>query len=236
MEDWQSRTRMLLGEESIQALNRSEITVFGLGGVGGVVVESLARAGVGKFNLVDFDVVSVTNKNRQLIATDATIGQKKTTAVTDRIKLINKNLIVRCHDEFVTKDNADKFITGNESFVIDCVDNVTAKIAVIEYSVKNGINIISSMGTGNKTDPFRFKISDISKTSVCPLAKVMRKELKERGINNVDVIWSDETPVKPVCSEYSDGARLPPASISFMPPVAGFMIASYVIKKIICRS
>ncbi len=224
--DWLDRQNALIGEENTKNLKNANILVFGVGGVGSFVVEALARCGVGRISLVDFDTVSESNINRQIIADTTTVGMKKTDVAKERINSINPLCVVNTFDTFVTKENAEEIISeAQPDYVIDAIDNVTAKIAIIEYCVHNNIKVISSMGTGNKLDPSRFKICDISKTSVCPLARVMRRELKVRNINKVDVLYSDELPVKDTGNT--------PASISFVPSVAGLMIAGHVVKKII---
>ena len=219
---WLERQITLIGEEQTDKLINSSVMIFGIGGVGGFTAEAIARCGVGKIILVDFDTVSLSNINRQLIADTTTVGQKKTSVMAERIRKINPDCTVIEEDVFVNADNAKDIISQqNVDYVIDAIDNVTAKIAIIEYCKNNGIPVISSMGTGNKLDPFKFKISDIQKTSVCPLARVMRYELKKRNIKKVDVLYSEEEPFK-------SGERVP-ASISFVPSVAGLLIARHVI-------
>lgn len=222
--DWQSRTVMLVGEEAVQKLNRAKVAVFGLGGVGGYVCEALARAGIGSFKIADYDTISETNINRQIIALTDTIGRKKTDVVKERINKINPSAVVECFDVFVTPDNIGDIIDNSENYIIDAVDNMTAKIALVQTAKQNGIPVISSMGTGNKLNPFLYKIDDIYKTSMCPLARVMRRELRLRGVNSLDVLYStEEIKIRSV----------PPASISYMPPIAGLMISSRVIENLI---
>ncbi len=224
--DWLDRQNALIGEENTLKLKNAKVLAFGVGGVGSFVVEALARCGVGRISLVDFDTVSLSNINRQIIADTTTVGMKKTDVAKERINKINPECVVDAYDVFVTKDNAADIIRSVQpDYVVDAIDNVSAKIAIIEYCVHNNVKIISSMGTGNKLDPSSFKICDISKTSVCPLARVMRRELKARGINKVEVLYSEELPVKDTGNT--------PASISFVPSVAGLMIAGHVVKKII---
>lgn len=224
--DWLDRQNALIGEYSTQKLKEAKVLVFGVGGVGGFVVEGLARCGVGRLSLVDFDTVAQSNINRQIIADTTTVGMKKTDVARNRINRINPLCVVSTYDTFVTRENAAEIISGDApDYVVDAIDNVSAKIAIIEYCVHNNIKVISSMGTGNKLDPSRFKICDITKTSVCPLARVMRRELKARNINKVEVLYSEELPVKDTGNT--------PASISFVPSVAGLMIAGHVVKKII---
>ena len=222
---WLERQITLIGEEKTDKLIGSSVMIFGIGGVGSFTAEAICRCGVGKIILVDFDTVSLSNINRQLIADTTTIGKKKTSVMAERIKNINPDCVVIEKDVFVTAENAVEIIKSEEvDYVIDAIDNVTAKIAIIEYCKANSISIISSMGTGNKLDPFKFKIADIQKTSVCPLARVMRYELKKRNVTKVDVLYSEEEPRK-------SGERVP-ASISFVPSVAGLLIARHVILKL----
>ena len=222
---WLERQITLIGEEKTDKLIGSSVMIFGIGGVGSFTAEAICRCGVGKIVLVDFDTVSMSNINRQLIADTTTIGKKKTSVMAERIKNINPDCVVIEKDVFITAENAVEIIKSEEvDYVIDAIDNVTAKIAIIEYCKANNISIISSMGTGNKLDPFKFKIADIQKTSVCPLARVMRYELKKRNITKVDVLYSEEEPRK-------SGERVP-ASISFVPSVAGLLIARHVILKL----
>ncbi|MBP3255176.1 MAG: tRNA threonylcarbamoyladenosine dehydratase [Clostridia bacterium] len=234
-----SRTEMLIGKEAMEALKKSKVAVFGIGGVGSYVVEALARSGVGEFVLVDKDVVSETNINRQIIATTKTIGKDKVEVSKQRILDINPNAKVEVFKEFYSKENSNKILDKNISYVVDAIDTVTAKITLIEESKKLNIPIISCMGTGNKLDPSKFEIVDISKTSICPLAKVIRKELKNRNIKNVKVLYSKEEPIKSKEEiEENKGEtknRIIPAigSIAFVPSVAGLMIAGEVVKDLI---
>lgn len=217
-----SRTELLIGKESIEKLNKSKVAVFGIGGVGSYVVEGLARAGVGSFILVDKDEVDITNINRQIIATTKTVGRPKVEVAKKRILEINPEAKVEIYQEFFmpeTKGILDESI----DYIVDAVDTVTAKIELIVRANKLNIPIISSMGTGNKLDPTQFEVTDIYKTSVCPLAKVMRKELKIRDIKKLKVVYSKEEPIK-------QEERGVPASISFVPSVAGLIIAGEVIK------
>ncbi len=219
------RTDMLIGEENRKKLEGCHVAVFGIGGVGSYVCEALARAGVGHLTLIDPDAVSESNINRQLIALHSTRGKQKTAVMTERIADINPAVQVECRDIFFSPETAESIDFSQFSYVVDAVDTVTAKLLIIEKAKEREIPVISSMGTGNKLDPFAFKIADIKKTSVCPLARVMRYELRKRGISDVKVIFSTEEPVK-------SGERTP-ASISFVPSVAGLMIAGEVIKDII---
>lgn len=219
------RTEKLIGEDKVAGLHNKTVAVFGLGGVGGYVCEALARAGVGHLVLVDHDTVNITNINRQVIALHSTLGMKKTDAFLARLKDINPNIEVTVHDCFFLPENSSIIDFKKLDYVADCVDTVTAKIEIIIKCKEAGTPVISSMGTGNKLDPGQFQIADISKTEVCPLAKVMRRELKERGIKKVKVLFSRELPVK-------TGLRTP-ASISFVPPVAGLMIAGEIVRDLI---
>ena len=227
-----SRTELLIGKENIEKLQNSKVAIFGIGGVGSYVVEGLARAGIGNFLLVDNDEVSVTNLNRQLIATQNKIGNAKVEVARDRILNINPDANVEIKKDFFMPDSYE-FLDESFSYIVDAVDTVTAKIELVLRANKLNIPIISCMGTGNKLDPTRFEVADIFKTSVCPLAKVMRKELKARGIKKLKVIYSKEEPIK-VNAVLEDGVkRQVPASISFVPSVAGLIISGEVIKDII---
>lgn len=232
MNDIFSRTEMLIGEASLKKLKDCRVAVFGIGGVGGYVVEALARSGVGAIDLIDNDTVSPSNINRQIIALHTTVGMLKTTVAAKRIKDINPEITVREINTFVLPENIDEFDFSAYDYVIDAIDTVSGKIAIIEKSTKENIPVISSMGTGNKTDPTMFKISDIYKTSVCPLARVMRYELKKRGIKKLKVLYSEETPIKTGTANKETGKSVP-GSISFVPSVAGLIIASEVIKDMI---
>lgn len=226
MKDQYSRTEMVIGKEAVDKLKHASVIVFGIGGVGSYVVEGLARAGVGKLTLVDNDVVDITNINRQLPALHSTVGKSKATVMADRVKDINPNCDVKVEECFFMPDTADDFDFTGYDYVVDAIDTVTGKLALIEKSYQENTSIISSMGTGNKLDSSQFKITSIEKTKVCPLAKVMRKELKNRGIKGVKVLYSEEEPIK-------HEGRSTPGSISFVPSVAGLMIAGEVIKDII---
>ncbi len=220
-----SRQARIIGEEKMNILKNSSVIVFGLGGVGGAAAEALVRGGIGKIAIVDKDVVDITNLNRQIIATEETVGMKKTDAAEKRFLSINPELIVERFDIFYLPETADEINLSDYDFIIDAIDNVTAKIELIVRAEKQGVPIISSMGTGNKLSPEMLEIADIYKTSVCPLARVMRRELKNRGVKKLKVIYSKEEPIKTDSSV--------PGSISFTPPVAGYLAASYVIKNLI---
>lgn len=224
--NWLERQSSLIGKDNTDKLRKSSVMIFGVGGVGSFTAEALARCGIGRIILVDFDTVSLSNINRQIIADTTTVGMKKTAVMAERIHKINPECEVIEKDTFVDRENASEIILSeNVDFVVDAIDNVTAKIAIICCCKENGIKIISSMGTGNKLDVSKFRICDISKTSVCPLAKVVRYELRVRNIKNVPVLFSEEEPV-------IKGERIP-ASISFVPSSAGLMIAGYVVKNLI---
>lgn len=228
MNDQFQRTRMLIGQENLDRLAESKVLVFGVGGVGGYVCEALCRAGVGRIDIVDKDVVDVTNINRQIIATHETVGRPKVEVCRERMLSINPDVIVDARECFYLPEKASGFDFGAYDYVVDAVDNVTAKIDIICNARAAGVPVISSMGTGNKLDPTMFKIADIEKTQVCPLAKVVRKELRKRGVSCVKVLYSEEEPRKPL----SDDTRMP-ASISFVPSCAGLIIAGRVILDIL---
>ena len=222
-----SRTELLIGKESIEKLNKAKVAIFGIGGVGSFVVEGLVRAGVENFILVDNDKICLTNLNRQLIATHKTIEKSKVEVAKERILEINPNAKVETYQEFFMPESKE-LLDETVDYIVDSVDTVTAKIELVVRANKLNIPIISSMGTGNKLDPTRFEVTDIYKTSVCPLAKVMRKELRARGIKELKVVYSKEEPIK----LESDRNQVP-GSISFVPSVAGLIIAGEVIKDII---
>ena len=226
-----SRTELLIGKEGIEKLKKSKVAIFGIGGVGSYVVEGLARAGVGSFILVDKDIVDKTNINRQIIATQKTIGLKKVEVAKQRILDINPYAVVEIHSEFFMPNSPDLFDKKTD-YVIDCIDTITSKLELIVRAKNMNIPIISCMGTGNKLDPTKFEVTDISKTSVCPLAKVIRKELRNRGINTLKVVYSKEEPVKANIFGEETKKEIP-GSISFVPSVAGLIIAGEVIKDLI---
>ena len=226
-----SRTALLIGKEGLEKLNKSKVIVFGVGGVGGYTVEALARAGVGALTLVDGDRVSESNINRQIIADYNTLGKYKTEAFSERIGAINPDCRVRCVNEFILPENLEALELDTYDFIVDAIDTVSTKIALAEYCDKRNLNLISSMGTGNKLDPAAFEITDVYKTSVCPLARAMRAELKRRGVCRLTVIFSKETP-KRFDTPAGTGKKPSPASISFVPAAAGLMIGGYVIKRL----
>lgn len=221
-----SRTKMLIGEEALDKLKNARVAVFGVGGVGGYVCEALARSGIGAIDLIDKDVVSKSNINRQIIALHSTLGKYKTEVMRDRIMDINPDAKVTVHNCFFLPSNSNEFDFSKYDYVIDAVDTVTAKVELIVKCKAVGVPVISSMGAGNKLEASAFKVSDIYKTSMCPLAKVMRHEMKKRGIKKLKVVYSEEKPIKP----YNDGGENVPGSVAFVPSVAGMIIAGEVIK------
>ena len=230
-----SRTEMLIGKDALATLSKMRVAVFGAGGVGGYVIEALARSGVGAIDVIDNDTVSESNLNRQIIALTSTIGRLKTETVRKRVLDINPDCSVTCFETFVLPENINKFDFSVYDYIVDAIDTVSGKIAIIEKAYSEGIPVISSMGTGNKLDPSQLKITDIYKTNVCPLAKVMRKEMKDRGVKKLNVVYSEEIPRTPILTdeqmaEENGKRRRTPASISFVPPAAGLLIASKVIK------
>lgn len=224
------RTGLLLGEEGIRKLNQSTVAVFGIGGVGGFAAEALARSGVGHLVLVDADVVSESNINRQIIATHRTIGKSKVQVMKERIEDINPEAQVETRQTFFLPENADQFDFGSYDYVVDAIDTVTGKIELVLQGQKAEIPVISSMGAGNKLDPTMFQVADIYETSVCPLAKVMRKELKKRNVSALKVVYSREKAMEPLIRISEDGKRQVPGSAAFVPSVAGLILAGEVIK------
>lgn len=218
------RTAQLLGNENVEKLFDKHVIVFGVGGVGGYVVEALARSGIGKISIVDNDVVNESNINRQIIALHSTVGMQKVEVLKNRILDINPECQVFVHNQFFLPENSKDFDFSIYDYVVDAVDTVTAKLEIIKKSKESNVPVISSMGTGNKLNPMGFKVSDISKTKVCPLARVMRNELKKRGISKVKCVYSEENPVIQTQT---------PASVAFVPSVAGLLIASEVIKDLV---
>lgn len=237
-----SRTALIYGADAIEKLNSCRVAVFGIGGVGGHTVEALVRSGVGAIDIVDNDVVSITNINRQIVALHSTIGKSKVEVMADRIKDINPDCKVTQHQCFFLPETADDFDFNSYDYVVDAVDTVKAKLALAKICYDKNIPIISSMGAGNKTDPTRFEIADINKTSYDPLAKVIRKELKAMGVKKLKVVYSKEQPIKPpiekvqsLLSEEDLAKRTIPGSNAFVPSVAGLVIASEVIKDLVCQ-
>ena len=236
MQEQFTRTALLLGEEGIHKLNRSRVAIFGIGGVGGYTVEALARSGVGHFLLVDNDKVALSNLNRQIIATLDTVGRYKTQVMKERIADICRETEVVTYECFVLPENLEEIFQERPDYIVDAIDTVTAKLALAEKAEKEEIPMISSMGTGNKLHGEMFTITDISKTSVCPLCKVMRKELKARGIFHLKVLYSPEKPIDirgKETKEEKGNRRQIPGSVSFVPPVAGLLIAGEVIRDLL---
>lgn len=239
MQEQFTRTRMLIGEEGIEKLRNSRVAVFGVGGVGGYVVEALVRSGVGIFDIIDNNTVALSNLNRQIIATQDTVGRDKVDVMRERILSINPEAVVNAHKCFYLPETSGQFDFSQYHYVVDAVDTVTAKISIIMKAQEAGVPVISSMGAGNKLDPAAFRVADIYKTTVCPLAKVMRRELKKRGVEKLKVVYSTEQAVKPqnrtADSDAYEGCskRAIPGSVAFVPSVAGLIIAGEVVKDII---
>ncbi len=233
-----SRTALLLGDEAIEKLKKARVAVFGVGGVGGYTVEALARSGVGAIDLIDNDRVSLSNINRQIIATHSTIGQLKVEVAKERVLDINPNCEVKTYPVLYMPETADRFDFSQYDYVVDAIDTVTGKIELVMRAQEKGTPIISSMGAGNKLDPTAFEVADIYKTSVCPLAKVMRRELKKRGVKKLKVVYSKEEAITPVgeIEEDAQGRRSIPGSIAFVPSVAGLIIGGEVVKDIVSKA
>lgn len=229
-----SRTELLLGKAAVEHLAACRVAVFGIGGVGGYVCEALARSGVGAFDLIDNDKVCMSNINRQIIATEKTVGKYKTEVMKERILDINPEAEVNIYNCFFLPENASDFPFEKYDYVVDAIDTVTAKIELVMQCQKAGVPIMSSMGAGNKLDPTKFRVTDIYKTQMDPLAKVMRRELKKRGVKNLKVVYSEEEAIRPVGNADSEadssGRRSTPGSTAFVPSVAGLIIAGEVIK------
>ena len=228
------RTELLLGADNMKQLENARVAVFGVGGVGGYVVEALARTGVGTIDIIDNDDVSLTNINRQIIATLDTVGRSKVDLIAERVASINPECQVNKHRMFYLPETADAFDFKEYDYVVDAIDTVKGKIQLVMAAKEVNVPIISSMGAGNKLNPADFKVADISKTSVCPLAKVMRRELRKRGVNHLKVVYSEEIPIKPIYDDESEtkgnAGRMAPGSIAFVPAVVGLIIAGEVIK------
>ncbi len=218
---WDSRTRLILGNEAIERLSKARVAVFGVGGVGGYAVEALARSGVGALEIVDNDTISESNLNRQLIALRSTIGRAKVDVLAERIEDINPKCIVKARREFFLPETSDSFDFSIYDYVLDCIDTVAGKIEIIKKATLASVPIISAMGAGNKLDPSRFRVANIYETNVCPLARVMRHELKKRGIEKLNVVFSDEPPIL--------GNGRTPGSLAFVPGAAGLIMASKVV-------
>ena len=224
------RTALLLGKASVEKLAEKRVAVFGVGGVGGFVCEGLVRAGIGAIDIVDKDTVALSNINRQLIALHSTVGKNKVDVLEERLKDINKNLIIKKYKCFFLPETSDTFDFREYDYVVDAIDTVTGKIELILKANEAGVPIISAMGAGNKLDPTAFQVSDIYKTSVCPLARVMRRELKKRGVEKLKVVYSKEEPIKP---QFEEGEEVVPGSVSFVPPALGLIIAGEIVKDLI---
>ena len=241
-----TRSALLMGEAAVEKLQKSRVAIFGVGGVGGYVCEALVRSGVGAFDLIDKDVVDVTNINRQIIATHSTVGRPKVEVMRERMLDINPEVLINARECFFLPENATDFDFTNYDFVVDCVDTVTAKIQIIMQAKEAGVPVISSMGAGNKMDASRFKVADIYKTNVDPLARVMRRELKKRGVKKLTVVYSDEEPMTPVWdAHWSESAektvkpegrvKQTPGSVAFVPGAAGLIIAGEVVRQLISQ-
>lgn len=232
------RTQMLLGTAALERLQNARVAVFGVGGVGGYTVEALARSGIGQLDLIDSDTVSISNLNRQILATHSTVGMPKVEAAKARVLDINPDCIVRTHAVFYTPETAEQFDFSRYDYIVDAIDTVTGKLALVEHAYAAGTPIICCMGTGNKLDATAFEVSDISKTSMCPLARVMRRELSKRGIKHLKVVYSKEEALTPTGWEEEAaalGKRQIPGSVAFVPGTAGLILAGEVIKDIALR-
>lgn len=232
MQNQFSRTELLFGKEGMEKLARARVAVFGLGGVGGYTVEALARSGIGALDLIDNDTISLSNLNRQIIATHKTLGRYKTEVCADRVAEINPDCKVTVYNLFYMPDTQNEIDFTQFDYVVDAIDTVAGKLAIVENAAKNSVPVISAMGAGNKTDPTMFEVDDIYSTSVCPLAKVMRRELKKRGIERLKVVYSKEEPIK-VCAGEEVAGRHIAGSTAFTPSVAGLILAGEVIKDLI---
>ena len=224
-----SRTELLLGKKSVENLAKKRVAVFGVGGVGGFVCEGLVRSGIGIIDIIDKDTVALSNLNRQLIALHSTVGMNKVDVLETRLKDINEDLIVNKHKCFFLPETSDSFEFEKYDYVVDAIDTVTGKIELVLKAKEAGVPIISAMGAGNKLDPTAFQVADIYKTSVCPLARVMRRELKKRGVDNLKVVYSKEEPVKPA---FAEGEEIVTGSVSFVPSVMGLIIAGEIVKEL----
>ena len=224
MEDQYKRTKMLLGADSVERLREKRVAVFGVGGVGGYVVEALARSGIGTLDIIDDDVISVSNINRQIIALHSTVGKAKVDVAKERVFDIDPDTVVNAHRMFYSPETAERFDLASYDYIVDAVDTVSAKISLAVEGMEAGVPVISSMGTGNKLSPELFRVADIYETSVCPLARVMRRELRKRGVERLKVVYSEEEPIK------NPGMERIPGSTAFVPPVAGLIIAAEVVK------
>lgn len=230
---YKERTKIVIGQDGIDLLRNANILVFGIGGVGSYVVEGLVRAGIGNLTIVDFDTVDITNINRQIPALHSTIGMNKTDVLEKRIKDINPEINLKCHTSLYNEDTSDTLLDGDYDFVVDAIDMVPSKIHLIESCYKRGLNIISSMGMGNKLDPTMIEIADIHKTEMCPLAKIIRRETKKRGIKKLPVVYSREKPRDTGITQEDGRTKRVNGSMSFVPSCAGLIISSYIVRKII---
>ena len=235
-----ARTRLLLGDSAMEKLKNARVAVFGLGGVGGYVAEALARSGVGALDLVDHDTISLTNLNRQILATRDTVGLPKAEAAAQRVTAINPDCDAKAIQTFYLPETADRFDFTKYDYIVDAIDTVTGKLMLVQAAKAAGTPIISSMGTGNKLDPTAFRVGDIHETNVCPLARIIRKECRKRGIEKLKVVYSTEDPIKtvlppddPAWAELPEGRNALPGSVCFVPAVAGMIIAGEVIKDLI---
>ena len=231
-----SRTRMLLGQTAVEKLHKARVAVFGIGGVGGYTVEALARSGVGALDLIDSDTVSISNINRQILATHSTVGMLKVDAAKVRVLDINPDCTVRTYPIFYLPDTAEQFDFSQYDYIVDCIDTVTGKLQLVQRAYEVGTPIICAMGTGNKLDASAFRVADISKTSMCPLARIMRKELKKRGIPHLKVVYSQEEALTPEVDQEElaqTGKRQIPGSVAFVPGTAGLILAGEVVKDLI---
>ncbi len=234
MNHFLTRTERIIGTENVEKIKSSKVVILGVGGVGGFATEAIARSGVGTIVLVDKDVVDITNLNRQIIATNKTIGREKVEVMKERILDINPSCQVKTHRVFINEDNINDIIEKDTDYVIDAIDTISSKISVAVWCVENDIKLISSMGTGNKLDPTKLKVSDVFKTNICPLAKVMRHELRKRNVKKLKVVYSEEQPMKPMISpEEATMRKIAPGSVAFVPSVAGLIIGGEVIRDII---
>ena len=226
------RSELLLGADAMERLSASRVALFGVGGVGGYAAEALARSGIGTLDLIDNDTVSVTNLNRQIIALHSTVGQYKTEVAAARIRDICPDITVNVHNCFYLPETADQFDFSQYDFVIDAIDTVKGKIGIVMQAKEAGVPVISSMGAGNKLDPTAFRVADLYQTKVCPLARVMRYELKKRGVRSLKVVYSEEVPIQPAASDEVTQKLNVPGSVAFVPSVAGLIIAGEVIKEL----
>ncbi len=230
--EWQSRSALLLGEKGVEALQKASVAIFGLGGVGSYTAEALARAGVGRLVLVDGDVVDITNLNRQLVALRSTLGRPKAEVMAERIRDINPTCRAEAQQVFYLPPDQGLGLIDGCDFVADAIDTVSSKLALIEECREKGIPLISAMGCGNKLDPSRFRVADIGKTSVCPLCRIMRKELKKRGIGSLPVVYSEEPPLPAGDASPGSSRRATPGSVSFVPAAAGLLLAGEIVRRL----